>query len=179
MSARLLLLTTIGVMSTILLLGACGGDQEVEAPSRAEGQKTEKATSATTPDPGKVETETADAEQPDFMSVEDELRAQVEIPSFYPEDGPIYPGVEPSRGEQLPDGRVSLMFGTDALADEASDVMVEAAEARGWTIHGEDVVDRGRLVRAEKDGRQLMILTNRVEGGSSNPVTLVAVVIEP
>ena len=53
--------------------------------------------------------------------------------------------------------------------------MSEAAEAKGWSIDSENQIERGFLTQASKSGRQLVILTSRVEDG----VTLVAVSVDP
>jgi hypothetical protein len=115
-----------------------------------------------------------------MADLSEQLRVTIEIPSYYPEDGPIYPGAMPSQSQQSPNGRVSLVFGTDEMPPEASAVMNEAAEAKGWTILSEDRLERGLLTQAEKGSRKLMILTSRMDGGSGGePVTLVAISVDP
>jgi len=178
MSTRKLILTTIGVLAATLLAG-CGAEEQVESTPPAATPTSQHSTPTPEKAPVPAEVETGEAPSEGFVVAEEQLRVQIEIPSYYPEDGPVYPGLNPSQTQQMPDGKVSLMFGTEVMADDASSVMVEEAEAKGWTITSEDVVDRGHLVRAEKDGRQLLILTNRIDGGGSAPLTLVAVSVEP
>ncbi len=110
--------------------------------------------------------------------VANQLSAKIDLPDYYPADGPVYPGAKPSKAQQSANGRVSLVFGTDASVDDAARLMADEAESKGWAIASKDEIERGYLTRASKDGRNLMILTNRMEEGG-DAVTLVAVSVDP
>ena len=174
MNSKLLLLLTIGLTGVALSVG-CGWDDDAPAPTTAPKAEKDAAPAAE----AAAERAPSEAPQPLAGDVVEQLRATIEIPSYYPEDGPVYPGAKPSQAQQSTNGRVSLVFGTEAMPTEASSVMNEAAEAKGWTILTEDRIERGLLTQAEKDGRKMMILTSRMDGGSDEPMTLVAVSVDP
>ena len=176
MNSKLILLLTIGLAGLALNVG-CGGDSDAPASKSAPSSAKTTGDNERTTAPG--ETSSPDQPTAPIAGLTEQLRETIEIPAYYPEDGPIYPGAKPSQSQQAPNGRVSLVFGTDEMPDEASSVMNEAAEAKGWTILSEDRMERGLLTQAEKGNRKLMILTSRMDGGSSDAVTLVAVSVDP
>lgn len=164
-----------------LALPGCSGDEDLDSAPRVPATETTEPAapetpsapdSAAAPDPG----EPAPSDRP---GVEEQLRATIEVPDYYPEDGPVYPGAKPSQSQQMPNGKLSLMFGTDAPAEEASRVMIEASEAKGWKIVSTDEFDGGLLTRAQKGDRDLMILTSRLKEDGQDAITLVAINVEP
>ena len=175
MNAKLLLLSTLAVLGTLLAAG-CGGD-DTAAPAAAKPAAEAAAPAKTEPAPSPTPEQPAPpaAAPGNSGAVAKQLTEKIEIPSYYPEDGPVYPGAQPSQAQQLPSGKVSLVFGTDAMPPEAASVMSEAAEAKGWSIESENQIERGFLTQAEKSGRKLVMLTSRVEDG----VTLVVVSVDP
>ena len=177
MNSKLLLLLTIGLAAAGFAVGCGGGDDAPAAMPTATEKVADEAR-------GEPRSETAEkppseARQVPAAGIAEQLRTTIEIPDYYPEDGPLYPGVKPSQTQQSNNGRVSLVFGTDETPDEASSVMNEAAEAKGWTIVSENQMERGLMTMAEKDGRKMTILTSRMDGGSGDAVTLVAVSVDP
>ena len=173
MNVKLLLLSTLAVLGLAFAAG-CGGD-DTEAPAAAKPAAEKAEAAKTEPAPTPTDAAPPAAKPGNLSAVAEQLNEKIELPSYYPEDGPVYPGAEPSQSQQLASGKVSLVFGTDAQPPEASSVMSEAAEAKGWSIDSENQIERGFLTQASKSGRQLVILTSRVEDG----VTLVAVSVDP
>jgi len=181
MNRALLAFVMTGLIAAFSSLG-CGADEELPDPAAqakpAQLDKPVQATPAPAPQAMPQQDEASSAEV--AANVAARLGQTVDLPEFYPEDGPVYPGAKPSHVQQLPNGKVSVVFGTDTPVEEAAKVMSEASEAKGWTIASEDMIERGFLARGTKDGRNLMILTNRVsDGAEDEAVTLVAVSIDP
>lgn len=179
---------TLVVIALALALPGCSGDEDLDsAPTPGETEAPapvakEAPAAASQPSRDALPPKRRQAPMPevtDRVSVSEQLRATIDLPEFYPEDGPVYPGAKPSQAQQQPNGKVSLMFGTDAQAEEASRVMIEASEAKGWQVVSTDEFDGGILTRAQKDGRNLMILSSRLTEGDGDEITLVAVNVEP
>lgn len=179
------------VLATVLLalviaLPGCSGDEDLDATARpaASDDRAATTTDAAAAKPPTPTTKPNRAQAPikpadNIVSVEEQLRVTIELPDYYPADGPVYPDAKPSQAQQQPNGKVSLIFGTAAPVEEASRVMIEVSEAKGWTVIATDEFDGGILTRAQKDGRNLMILSSRVAEGAGDAVTLVAVNLEP
>jgi len=186
MNRAVIMLVSTALAASIFGIGCGGGDEDLPAASdRSASERTERAappaptpTQTPTPTPAPTEAQLEGAREGAAVAAR-QLRETIELPSFYPEDGPIYPGAKPSKVEQAANGKVSVIFGTEAMPEEAAKVMNEAAEAKGWRIDAENVIERGQLASASKDGRSLMILTNRISEGTPDAITLVAVSIDP
>ena len=185
MNRALLVLVSTALVACLLSFG-CGGDEELPEPTARDAapsaekpaaQATPASPTQGTPAPSPVIDEKARAEMADNLA--ERLTETVELPDYFPEDGPVYPGSKPSHVQQLPNGKVTVMFGTDASVEDAVRVMISAAEDQGWTIASEDQIERGSLTRATKGGRSATILTNSVKEPGTEGATLVAVSIDP
>jgi len=180
-SAHLVLAASACAALVLLAMGCGGGDEELPDPtSRPAPEAPARAVGDATPAPAPVPTPPGRAERaPGVPSVAEQLSEKIELPDFFPEDGPVYPGAEPSLAQQQANGRVSLMFGADASVEEAAKVMAEASEAKGWTIVAEDLIEDGIVSRATKEGRNLLVLTRVMREEGQEDVTLVAVSVDP
>jgi len=171
----------LALVCACLALPGCSGDEDLDSAPRAPATQATPGAAPEAPSaPESAATpESAAPSATGRPGVEERLRATIEVPDYYPEDGPVYPGAKPSQSQQMPNGKLSLMFGTDAPVEEASRVMIEASEAKGWEIVSTDEFDGGILTRAQKGGRDLMILTSRLTEDGQDAITLVAVNVEP
>ncbi len=170
----------IGLLAAASLVSVgCGGGDEALPDSADRARPAEsKPMAEATPEPAKPPQASTTPSPTAGAAIAEQLSETIELPDYYPADGPVYPDAKPSKAQQTPAGRVSIVFGTDDSVEDASRTMTGEAESKGWSIDSEDEIERGFLTRASKDGRALMILTNRMDDGDDS-VTLVAVSVDP
>ena len=167
---------------------ACGGNDEVEVPTNAPTKAPTKAqskapsqaskkpdTAAAKPSaPGKKPS--SERKAPPSASVGEQLQAEVEIPEYYPEDAPIYPGTKPAQA-QIRNGRASLMFGTPDSPADVDRYMSDYLRDQGWNPQSQRQGDR-TLMQGIKDGRTLTVLVSRADVGKETETTLIAVSVD-
>lgn len=170
-----------GLAAMTLVIG-CGGDDETLPEPSDRTRATEEAAAPAKPrtEPAPSKAPAADNSRPPGVpSVADQLAESVELPDYFPEDAPVYPGAKPSQVQQRGNGRVSVIYGADTTPEDAAQVMVEASEAKGWSIQSNNALEDGYLISGSKNGRNLMVLTNRIEEAGSDAVTIVAISVDP
>jgi len=161
------LLRSLLVGSVVIGLGsgwvACSGGQEAEKPGQA----------APAPTPPPEPTPEAGAKLPS-----EQLRRHIELPEYYPPDAPIYPGTQPSEAQQLPNGRVTAIFGTPDSPEQVMTYMQEALPAQGWTITVEQSMQNGTIMQALKPERLLSILLSRYGASEAEELTIIAISVD-
>lgn len=110
-------------------------------------------------------------------SVEEQLAKAVEMPDFYPDDAPAYPGVNPSRVAREA-GRVQATFSTDDPVNEVTDWLLEDLEGRGWTGVTTTEIEGSSVVQGFSGRRSISVLLSSIESGGK-PVTLMIVSVAP
>ena len=90
-------------------------------------------------------------------SIQEELKVKQEIPDYYPEDAPIYPGSLPSNIRHQ-GSTVTLAFGTKDAAAQVVDFMRSDLNSNGWTILPAQELPNGTLIQGTKDGRTISVL---------------------
>ena len=90
-------------------------------------------------------------------SIQEELQVKQEIPDYYPEDAPIYPGSLPSN-IRTQGSTVTLGFGTKDSPDEVVAFMESDLGSNGWTILPRQELPNDTLIQGTKDGRSITVL---------------------
>jgi hypothetical protein len=170
--ARWQLLATVVLGLGLGLVLACGSDE----PS--------------TPDPTPVPGESAAAVDPEArpsvvmpkipsglrQTITAELAAKIEIPDFYPEDGPVYPETSPSK--TFVNGNVvNLMFGTLDTPEQVLEFMNTEFPRLGWENSAVVRMSHVISIEATKPGRSLTVILTEVASGSPEQTTLIAISI--
>jgi hypothetical protein len=170
--ARWQLLATVALGLGLGLVLACGSDE------------------SSAPDPTPVPAERAAAVEPKAQpsvvlptipsplreTISAELAAKIEIPDFYPEDGPVYPGTLPSKS--FVNGNVvNLMFGTSDSPDQVLEFMNKEFPRLGWENAAVMRMSNVISIEATKPGRSLAVILTEVASGSPEQTTLIAISI--
>ena len=177
-STKTLVATLAAVFALAGVVLGCGDDEEPTAGSAA------KQSSGA--EPGESATPQASSEAPEDVVVMppmpqrqpkspgEELAIKIELPDFYPSDGPVYPDTQPSKAF-VKGNRVNLMFGTDDSTETVLDFLNAEIVALGWS--NADVQRMGDVIaiQATKPGRNLDILVSVVDSGLSTQATLIAI----
>jgi hypothetical protein len=156
-----------GIFSLTVLV-ACG-DQQEPAPDAGQGS----GTAASDDGSGAIKMPPLPSGP---KSPGQELAAKIEVPDFYPSDGPIYPDTKPSKSF-VTGNKINLMFGTEDSTEKVLDFMNKELPSLGW--NNADVQRMGPAISivATKPGRELTVLLSPVDSGRSTETTLIAVVI--
>ena len=168
--ARWQLLATVALGLGLVL--ACGSDE------------------SSAPDPTPVPAERAAAVEPKAQpsavmptipaplreTISAELAAKIEIPDFYPEDGPVYPETSPSK--TFVNGTVvNLMFGTLDTPEQVLEFMNTEFPRLGWENSAVVRMSHVISIEATKPGRSLTVILTEVASGTPEQTTLIAISI--
>jgi len=163
------------LMSAALgLILACGGDEEpVSKPA-----PTPRATQAESPPPAEAQG-LADTEMPPIppihaQTIAEELSVKIEMPDFYPSDGPVYPNTPPSKAFVKGD-RINLMFGTNDGVNEVLDFLNADLPRLGWNNAEVERMSNIITIQATKPGRTLAVILTSIDSGKPSETTLIAI----
>jgi hypothetical protein len=149
---------------------ACGGDEQPA--SRSAVAQTESSPGRESAAPAEIIMPPLPSTKPQSSS--DQLAVKIELPDFYPSDGPVYPDTTPSKAFVKGD-RVNLMFGTQDPANQVLDFMNGELPRLGWNNARVERISNVITMTATKPGRELTILLTELEAGTSSQTTLIAV----
>ena len=168
------------VVSLLAALGvviACGGE---DAPSSPLGPAASEAPRAR-PAPLRPSRPAPDPSEPSQAGVfpAKELRRDADIPDYYPDDAPRYPGATASQAALSPDGKANMLFGSDDSVDEVASYLAEFLPEHGWNMGAADPAPVGVLIEGDKAGREIKVMVRRFSEGSPDAVTMIAVLVDP
>jgi len=170
---RRVLRVSLGCAALVLFVTACGGSEEKEAPPAAE----QKAAPAKAPAaaakkaPAKPAVKQA-AKEAKPQTVEGQLAVKVELPDYYPDDAPVYPGSMPSQHTMTEDGQASLTFGIEDDAESVANYAREFILKNDWAMSLDQEIQGGHLLRASKGARHISVLVTEVNDGSMMSVAV-------
>ena len=154
-----------------LVLGCGGGEDGAEKPAAQAEAPTKAPAQAKAPAPKK-------REQRPPRSAVSQLKDQVPLPADFPSDAPQYPGAWPSQVRNMPNGLMNVMFGSSDPAPAVVTWIGEFMDDNGWEVVEEQTMASGQVLRSEKGGRVLNIITSTMKSDDED-VTLIAVIVSP
>jgi len=167
-----------------MFFSGCGGGEEESAKTPPPSERAAKpAPLAKDPSPRSTArsravppSEAKPAQPVERKSIGDELRAETQLPAYYPDDAPVYPGTKPARASTR-NGRASVMFGTPDDPDKVANYMGEYLAEQGWSPASEREKNRV-LMQGTKSGRQITVLVARTDEGQPSEITMIAVSVD-
>jgi hypothetical protein len=181
---RPLFLVPTGLLALVLLAAGCG-DSTAERPSptptplerQATPPPAPRQTAAPTQQSPSASAERVPSTSPDSAAAQ--LRQKkVPMPRLYPSDAPVYPGTEPTQVIETPNGRITVMFGTDDPADEVMAFMTDFLPDAGWEVGAVQELPTGQVVQGTKGDRRISLLISRVDEGRESAITMIAISVD-
>jgi len=167
-SSKALARVLFAAIVSLAVLVACGDPQE---PAPTAGQGSDTAASD-----GGSGSAALPPVHSGSRSPGQELTIKIELPDFYPSDGPVYPDTQPSKAFVKGD-KVNLMFGTQDSTETVLDFMNQELPNLGWNNANVQRMGDAISIVATKPGRNLTVLLSPVDSGRPTETTLIAVVI--
>jgi hypothetical protein len=150
-------LLAAGLMAT-LLFTACGGDDE-DIPTPAAPKSATKAAEAPAPiQPAPAVT--PDELPPPTSVLEEQFSEKMELPDYFPQDAPIWPGLNPTDARKTGNGRATAVWGVDDSAENVLAFVKQNMEEQGWAIALDQPLEVGHMIQAVKGERQLNVVTS-------------------
>ncbi len=177
--ARWQLLATVALGLGLGLVLACGSDESSApdpTPVPAESPAAVKSEAQRSPAIPAIPATMPAIPPPLRQTISAELAAKIEVPDFYPEDGPIYPGTFPSK-TFVNGNAVNLMFGTSDTPDQVLEFMTKEFPRLGWENAAVKRMSNVISIEATKPGRSLAVILTEVASGSPEQTTLIAISI--
>lgn len=185
MHASAMRIVSLALVTLAFAFTGCSCEEPASEPASKEpaaARTTESAVPAPPPrpaEPDRVPLRTPrPAPSPD-ASPADQLRFDAGLPSFYPGDAPQYPGSTTSQSGQLPNGEVTVMFGSEDDLDEVVAFLADDLIDQGWQTEGTAEVPDGVLIEGNKGGRKIAVMVRRIGEGRPEAITMIAVVVSP
>ena len=110
-------------------------------------------------------------------NIQEELKVKQEVPDYYPEDAPIYPGSLPSN-IRTQGSTVTLAFGTKDASAQVVDFMQSDLNSNGWTILPGQELPNGTLIQGTKDGRTISVLVAALPPDPEGESTMMMVSVQ-
>ena len=167
------LLFAIAMASVGLVVG-CSCEEPPKpkpAPTKSQAVKPAPAPTTTAPTIPKA---------PPIPTFAEQLAAKSDIPDDYPEDGLFYPGSHASTSVTK-NGRLSVIFSSPDSVEDIIAFTSNFLDEEGWEQSSPtSIPPNGTLLRGDKDGaRSIVVLISRIEEAGKDPVTMIAVAIDP
>jgi hypothetical protein len=159
------------VLVACAFVAACGGEEPAKPVADV---PTKPAADA----PAKPAVKLKGREQAPEPTIEELLKARVELPDYYPDDAPVYPGATANRVNWVR-GRVNAVFTTDDDPSDASGTLQSALDSSGWEEIVVAEMVNGVVLQAGKDERSISALVSRMQEGTRDEVTMIMVVVDP
>ena len=163
---------------SLSVLAGCGGDDEA-APGAGSKPSSSGQSAAPSASGGGSSADSESIKMPPIPSSSragEELNVKIELPDFYPSDGPIYPDTPPSKAF-VKGNKINLMFGTEDSTETVLDFMNSELPRLGWNNANVQRIGGMISIEATKPGRELTILLSPIDSGRPSETTLIAVVI--
>ncbi len=160
--------------ATLALILACGGDEEPVSKPAPTPEATKAESSPPAEDQGITETEMPPIPSIHAQTIAEELSVKIEMPDFYPSDGPVYPNTAPSKAFVKGD-RINLMFGTKDGVNEVLDFLNADLPRLGWNNAEVERMSNIITIQATKPGRTLAVILTSIDSGQPSQTTLIAV----
>lgn len=106
-----------------------------------------------------------------------ELKGKQKLPDYYPDDGPVYPGTEPSKVRSDGD-KVAVFYGTGDSQSQALKTVERDLQGKGWSMMAAEELPTGTLLQGTKGDRVVTVLVATLDEGASDQVTMVAVSVQ-
>lgn len=107
-----------------------------------------------------------------------ELRREIELPDYYPEDAPIYPGSTTSSAGR-PSGRVAAAFSTEDSTELVRAHVLGELASSGWSEVLVVEMPNGVVIHGKKDAREISVLISFVDPDTEHELTMMIVAIDP
>lgn len=105
-------------------------------------------------------------------NIGEELAVKVEMPDFYPADGPVFPGTSPSK--VFVDGnKINVMFGTSDSPEDVLEFLNGELPRLGWDNAIVQRMSNSVTIEATKSDRSLTIMLSEFDAAP----TLIAVMV--
>jgi hypothetical protein len=158
----------------------CGGSDEPAGQAAAPQEKAEKQ-AANPSRPAKQKPAAESAAPAASVDVSElgrrELNASQSLPDSYPDDGPTYPGTEPSKVQSQGD-KVAVFYGTEDSREKAASEMKGQLQAKGWSVMAAEELPTGILLQGTKGKRIVSVLIATLDEDKSDEVTMVAISVQ-
>ncbi len=111
-------------------------------------------------------------------SIGHEFTEQVELPAYYPSDGPVYRGERPNQ-TSIVGKRANAVFSTPDSIDTAVTWLNQQVMEDGWDLaHNTEMPGLGMVIQAMKGDRLLNIVVSRVDAGLPTETTAIVVAVD-
>lgn len=110
-------------------------------------------------------------------TIQEELKVKQELPDYYPEDAPVYPGSLPS-SIRTAGSMVTLGFGTKDSVAQVIDFMESDLNSNGWTVLPSQEMPNGTLFQGTKNGRTITVLVAGVTPDPGGDSTMMMVSVQ-
>jgi len=160
------------------VLVACGGGEEATPGAGSKPSSSGQSAAPSAPG-GEPSADSGSVKMPPLpvpTSPGAELAVKIELPDFYPSDGPTYPDTPPSKAF-VKGNKINLMFGTQDSTETVLDFMNSELPRLGWNNADVQRLGGAIAIQATKPGRELTVLLSPVDSGRPTETTLIAVVI--
>lgn len=165
-------LSTLCLSIALALMVGCGGE---------EAKDTAAETPAATPAeeaPAEPQANQAPPPLAPRTTPAQELRRDLELPSYYPWDAPRYPGATASHQAQSSDGRANLLFGSDDSVSDVERYMEQFFRENDWTSDGAQPAPDGVMMSGSKGDRGITVMVRRINDGQPDAITMIAVTVD-
>jgi hypothetical protein len=150
-------LLAAGLM-TALLFTACGGDDE-DIPTPA----APKSAANTSEAPAPIQPAppvTPDELPPPITDLEEQFGEKLELPAYFPQDAPIWPGLNPADARKGENGRATAVWGVPDSGENVLAFVQQSMAEQGWTVILDQPLEVGHMLQATKGDRQLNVVTS-------------------
>lgn len=115
-----------------------------------------------------------------FPTFAEQLEARSDIPDDYPEDGLFYPGSHASTSVTK-NGRLSVFFSSPDPVEDVLAFTSNFLDEAGWEQSSPtSIPPNATLLRGDKGSmRSISVLISRIDEAGKDPVTMIAVAIDP
>jgi hypothetical protein len=183
--SRLFALRLAGATLVIGLIAGCSGE-ESPAPSKPEASPTKVTKSApAAKNDAKEAMEHAESKASQESTTSRQERAAamiekaIELPDFYPDDAPVYPGAAPGAAKKAPNGRISAVFTSSDPTEDVVAKLSSILSGSGWDTKAPNSMPNATFLQGSKGARAINVVLSQLDDGSSVPKTVIAVAVDP
>lgn len=164
-------LLAAGLM-TALLFTACGGEEDVPTPA---APKTATKTTPVPAPPQPAPPVTPDELPPPVDDIVAQFEGKIDLPDYYPEDAPSWPGVQLTEARLTADGKASVVWSIADTEEAIQEFAKSSMAENGWEIIFDEQLDHGHMIQAKKGERLLSLVTTPLKNSGR---TILAIAVE-